>query len=66
MGDTYFMHIKCEKYAYIILIRKPKGKKLFGGLGIDGWIARWILCKESLRVWTGFIWSKTVSHGRFL
>jgi hypothetical protein len=42
--------------AYKILVRKPEGNDYFGDMRVDGrQILKWILKKQSVSLWTGFI-----------
>jgi hypothetical protein len=43
------------RYPYIISVGKSDGKRLLGGLGVQGRIIlKWIWREKSLRVWTAF------------
>jgi len=44
------------------LVEKPEAKENFGNTGIDGSIILvWILRKQSVKAWTGFIWHRVGS-----
>jgi hypothetical protein len=44
-----------------------KGRNYLEGLGIDGMkILRWILKKQDVKVWTGFIWLRILTSGVLL
>jgi hypothetical protein len=49
-----------------ILVGNPEGKCHYKNLGIDGKIiSEWILGK-CVKMWTGFIWLRTVTNGGLL
>jgi hypothetical protein len=49
-----------------ILVRKPD-RKTTEDLGVDGMIIlEWLLEKYGGKVWTGFIWFRIGTSGRFL
>jgi hypothetical protein len=50
-----------------LLSQGLKGKFCLGELGVVGRMAlRWILNKEEMRVWIGFIWLKIRTSGGIL
>jgi hypothetical protein len=49
--------------AYKILIGNPKH---LGDLDVDGRILNWILKKQNMRMWTGFIWLRIRTSGVLL
>jgi hypothetical protein len=57
-------HVKEMRNTYKILVGKHKGKDYSKDLGRDRNItANWISGKEGGKVWTGFIWIRTVTIG---
>jgi hypothetical protein len=61
----HIMHMRETRNTY--RIGEPEGKKPLGRLGIIGKvISKWALKKEVVKMWTGFIWLRTGSSGRFL
>jgi hypothetical protein len=52
---------------YIILVGNLKGKDHSEALGGDGrMILKWILDKESQKLWTGVMWLRTGKSGGLL
>jgi len=61
--STYEKDEKCIQ----ILVKKPEGERPLGRPSIDGEIIlRRILGKQSEKVWSGFIWLRIGTSGRFL
>jgi hypothetical protein len=55
------------KGAYNILVGKPEGRNHWKDLGIDGGVTlRWILGKQGLGMWIGFIWLRIGTGGELL
>jgi hypothetical protein len=54
------------KNTYTALIQKPEGKDHLNDPGADGRIIlKYILWKQGARVWTGFIWLRIRTSGKF-
>jgi hypothetical protein len=53
--------------AFEILVRNLEGKNHLEDLGTDGrMIQEWILGKQGEKMWTGLIWIRLGTSGRFL
>jgi len=53
--------------VYKVLVGKPEMKRLLGSSGIDGRIIlKYILEKQGVRSWTGFVWLRIGTSDRLL
>jgi hypothetical protein len=66
MGTTCSTHGNDEKCKYDFNRKKYEGKNNLRDLATDGRILKLSLKKQSVRVWTGFIWSRVESSGGLL
>jgi hypothetical protein len=65
MGRPCSMHGRNLKYVQNFG-RKPQRREHSEDLGVDGRILKWILGKQSEKVWTGFSWLRIRTSGRIL
>jgi hypothetical protein len=71
-GAAYSMHgkdrskieMKEKRIAYRNVFEKPRGKRNLKDLVIDGRILKWILKKQDMTVWPGFIWLRIRTGAR--
>jgi len=53
-----------EREVYRVLVGKPAGKRLWGDLGVDGWIILgWISRRWDVGMWTGLDWPRIGTGG---
>ena len=56
-----------ERGVYRVLVGKPKGRRRWGDLGVDGWIILgWISRRWDVGIWTGLGWPRIETCGRRL
>lgn len=57
MGNVACMGAK--RSAFRVLMGTPEGERPFRDIGIDGKILKWIIKKQDVKSWTGYVWLRT-------